>query len=158
MCSVEVRFDSAVASEVVELHQFVDDDISLAAGNALGDACLQVVFQDEGLQFLDGLAHCVRLTQDIDAILVFVDHFANTFEVPLDVIQAFNDFLFSARIYVLLFTPIPGVWVHCISLRLLLQEISYPTDIMIYCHKKVGSDESKVTSYKCDSATSSFET
>src|SRR2546429_8869203 len=99
MCSVEVRFDSAVASEVVELQQFVDDDISLAAGNALGDACLQVVFQDEGLQFLDGLAHCVRLTQDIDAILVFVDHFANTFEVPLDVIQAFNDFLFfSAHI------------------------------------------------------------
>lgn len=35
---------------------------------------------------------------------------------------------------------------------------SRESDSMIYCHKKVGSNESKVTSYKCDSATSSFET
>src|SRR5437879_5024165 len=43
---------------------------------------------------------------------------------------------FSARICVLLFTPIPGVWVYCISLRLLLQEISYPTGDSSEVHQR----------------------
>src|SRR6266496_1711947 len=76
----------------------LNDHIRFPAGDTLRDARLQVVFQNEGLKLLDGLAHGIGLAQNIDAIFVFVDHLANTFEVPLYIIQAFNDFLlFSAH-------------------------------------------------------------
>src|SRR5258707_3824024 len=85
---------SAVAGQIVELYQFVDDLFAFAAGNAFGDAAMQMAFDKQRLQLLYRLTHRVGLAQDIHAILILFDHFANTAQVPFDIIESLENLLF----------------------------------------------------------------
>src|SRR5689334_11838219 len=81
----------AVASEVIELNEFLDHFALTATLDALRHAAMQVILEDQGLQLLDGFADGVRLAQDIHAILVVLDHLADAAQVPLDIVQPLDD-------------------------------------------------------------------
>src|SRR5438552_1152336 len=47
-------------------------------------------FQDDRFQFLNGLAYRVGLTQDVNAVLIFLHHLTYTCHMPLDVREPFQ--------------------------------------------------------------------
>src|SRR6266702_4618312 len=49
--------------------------------------------QDKRFQFLNGLAHRVGLTQNVNAVLIFLHHLAYPCHVSLDVRESFQVFL-----------------------------------------------------------------
>src|SRR5258708_28366050 len=83
----------AIARLVVELDQFFDHRLTLSTGNALRHTGVQMALHQEPFQLLDGLAHRIRLPQDIHTILVLFDHLANPTQVPLNVIESLEDLL-----------------------------------------------------------------
>src|SRR5690348_14670247 len=97
----------AIAREVVELHQFGDNGLFAALTDALRHAAMQMVFEDQHLQLLNGFAHGIGLAQDVHAILVVADHLADAVQVPLDVIEAFEHVLFIGFHSSLLCSPLP---------------------------------------------------
>lgn len=76
----------AVSRQIVQLYQFLNDSIGLATLDAFGNAHMEMVFQDDGFEFLDGLADRVGLTKNIYTVLIFLNHLADAFEMPLNVI------------------------------------------------------------------------
>src|SRR5579859_7193797 len=84
----------AVARKIVELHQLLNDLILTPLADALGDAAMQMIFEDQRFQLLDGLAHGVRLPENVYTILVFLDHLANTAEMALDITDSLEDVFF----------------------------------------------------------------
>src|SRR5215469_258779 len=103
----------AIARQVIELHQFLDDRVLAAAFDAFGHTAVQVPLQQQRLQFLDGLADGVGLAEDIHAILVLFDHLANAAEMALDIVQPLDHLsLFSTHRSLLLKSPTPWVGVY----------------------------------------------
>src|SRR6266705_112595 len=70
---------------------------------------LQVLFQDQCFKLLNGLAHCIRLAQNVNAILVLFDHLANTTNVSLDVVEPLEYILLvSTHLSSPLVSPLPA--------------------------------------------------
>src|SRR5215469_18979952 len=47
-------------------------------------------FQDDRFQFLNGLTYRIGLTQDVNAVLILLHHFAYPCHMPFDVREAFQ--------------------------------------------------------------------
>src|SRR5436305_9872888 len=112
----EQALPSAVPGQIIELHQFCDDCFFPSVANALGNAGLQMVFQNERLEFLDGLAYRIGLAQNVNAILVLFNHLANTTNMSFDVVQPFEDIrLVSTHLSSPLILPHPGGYGDSVS-------------------------------------------
>src|SRR6266487_4695909 len=84
----------------------------------------------EPFELLDGLAHCIRLPQDIHTILVLFDHPANPTQVPLNVIESLENLLFiSLHLHTPFFFPYP---------------LGRGIDVMYHSRTTSASGESKI--------------
>ncbi len=63
---------SAVSCQAVELYKFLNHRFRLSTGDPLRNTGMQVVFQDNRLQLLNGLAHSIGLAQNINAVLTSI--------------------------------------------------------------------------------------
>src|SRR5713226_2304311 len=100
---------STVSSQIIELHQFCNDRFFLPLADPFGNAGLQVLFQDQRFKLFNGLAHCIRLAQNVNAVLVLFDHLANTTNVSLDVVEPLEYILLvSAHLSSPLASPLPA--------------------------------------------------
>src|SRR5712691_8409215 len=102
-------FFSTICCQIIELHQFCNDRFFLPIADPFGNTGLQVLFQDQCFKLLNGLAHCIRLAQNVNAVLVLFDHLANTTNVSLDVVEPLQYILLvSAHLSSPLVSPLPA--------------------------------------------------
>src|SRR5690348_9668494 len=83
-----------IAREIVQLDEFFDDLFSSPTGHSLRDTGMQMAVHQESLELLNGLAHRIGLPQDIHAILILFNHFADSAQVSLNVIEPLENLLF----------------------------------------------------------------
>src|SRR5207248_1281707 len=67
--------------EVEELRELLDDLLVTALLESLADAAVQMSGQQEAFELVDRALDRVGLLQDVDAILVFLDHPADALEM-----------------------------------------------------------------------------
>src|SRR6185437_6386866 len=84
----------AIARQVVQLHQLLDNGLFSALLDALWDTVMQMLLKEQRFKLLNGFAHRVGLAQNIDTILIGFHHLANPANVALDIVQALEGFLF----------------------------------------------------------------
>src|SRR5438034_854936 len=63
-----------IASQVVELHKFMNDLIALSLGNTFWYTHMQMVLHNQFFQLLNGLTNCICLSQDVYTVLVVFNH------------------------------------------------------------------------------------
>ena len=75
---------------VYKLDQLLNDRLFTVAFNPLGYAGTQMSLQDNRFQFFQCFAYGIGLTQDVDAVLVFLHHLAYSRHMPLNVREPFE--------------------------------------------------------------------
>src|SRR5262245_23874105 len=81
------------SAELKQLPQFADHLLVTAFLEAARHAAVQVTFEERRLERLEGTLDGERLAQDVDTVLVVLDHFADALEVAVDGRQSVQDLL-----------------------------------------------------------------
>src|SRR5713101_9530612 len=84
-----------------------------------------MVFQDNRFELLYRLAYSVRLAQNIDAVFILFNHFTNSSEVTLDVIEPFKYVLLvSAHACSPLVLPTPNGYGNSLPQKCLFTQVT----------------------------------
>src|SRR5579875_545382 len=81
--------------ELEQLVQLFHDLVAAALAETGGDAGGEVAFEQDAVELVEGALDGVGLLENVDAVLVLLDHLANAFNVALDIREPVeNVFLF----------------------------------------------------------------
>src|SRR5260370_1699644 len=90
------RSERSLARQLEQLAQLADHLIVAALLESRGHAGSKMAFQERRFEGLQGALDGIGLLDNVDAVLVFLDHFADAFEVSFDGSQSVQDLFLVA--------------------------------------------------------------
>jgi len=98
---------STIADKRGKLYEFGQNALTVSGTYAWENTGMQVVFKDRRIKLLNRFAHGTRLLQKSQALLIIVDHVANTTKVICN-----HDELFETILFPCLHTSSPSLLPH----------------------------------------------